>query len=165
MRSNYRISHSMFANSGWLFADMFLALMMVFIVAFTVGKYTPPTQAAPPTPTPHIKGIEIPPKVLTLQIDATGLLYNDPSAIQDVKNQVQHALHRYSSRKAALVQTFGGGPDQEQDTTIAQNVNAILRTLGSQHFIFAGAGFDNFIDLGTNFGTINIRIYFYIFDK
>jgi hypothetical protein len=168
MQPHHRTSHHMFASSGWLFADMFLALMMVFIFASTVGVYTPPVKPIQkPTPTPplYIKGIDVHTEELPLQIDALALLNNDQITIGKLKTQVQTALHKYSSRKAALVQTFAGGPDDGQDTAIAQHVNAILSQLGSKHFIFNGATFNNFIDLGEPFGQVTIRIYFYVFNR
>lgn len=86
--------HSMFGGTGWLFADLLLALALAFLLATTVGS-TPPKPAPKPTPTVHptpkptsskVKKqqpvLQLDPVHITFTIaDPTGLADGSPSAI------------------------------------------------------------------------------------
>lgn len=157
----------MFSSSGWLFADMFLALMMVFIVASTVGKYTPPQKKGiGPTPTPHIVGMRPRSVDFNVTVDFDTLLFADPQAAKkDVERQVRVHLKAYHTEKAALVLTFGCGPEDGRDTDVAKSVNDVLRSLGARHVIFEQASFSNYIDRGCNEGIVELKIFFFLLQK
>lgn len=157
----------MFSSAGWLFADMFLALMMVFIVASTVGKYTPPPKkGVVPTPTPHIIGMRPDSTDIEIAVDVDTLLFTDPQAARkEVEGQIRTKMTAYQAEKAAVVLTFGCGPDDGRDTETASSVNDVLRSLGSRHFIFDRAVFKNYIDRSCNEGTVKSQIYFYLLQK
>ncbi len=90
---------SSFPSVGWLFADLLLALAMLFLIANTVGN---PSQSKPkttlvptkvvlgitPTPTP-LPRLELQFHEFTINVDPNGLLSGSQSAIDNVKNQVR----------------------------------------------------------------------------
>ena len=97
---DHRPSPILFGAAGWLFADLLLALAVIFLVANSVGQVTVPTPTPtifmPPTPTstPTICGIDQNPgysKILTVS-DAAGLRANMPSAQAAFATQVHDAL-------------------------------------------------------------------------
>lgn len=162
---------NMFTLAGWLFADMFLAMTMIFLIASAIGTYIPKTSAHTATPTPHLIGMDTTPVTVTFTIDVNGLLNNDPAVAAQVQSQVRNQLKSYLSKhvngKAALVLTFGGGTDDEIDTTEAININTILQNMGKQHYVFDGKdiGYYHYLDRGANFGAISIEIFFYLYAK
>src|SRR5947209_782920 len=117
--------------SGWLFADLLLALVVIFLAANTVGVKpqpiptptpTPtPTATATPTPTPTptaitptpLPRLELSKNRVIVSIDANGLLNNTPGAINDLKQKIRaQALLR--GRTAGLVIAYGGASDVTQ---------------------------------------------------
>ena len=158
----------MFALAGWLFADMFLGMTMIFLVASGIGKYDPDTTTI--TPTPQLRGMDKVPVIVKFSVDMKGLLNNDPAVVAQVQSQVQNQLQGYLSNhvsgKAALVSTFGGGINDNLDATEASNVNAILQSMGrQQHYVFDRSDtiYDNYIDRGANYGEITIYVYFFLY--
>src|SRR5271169_5669185 len=102
MNKRYReeLKGPFIASSGWLFADLLLALAMLFLVANTVVVPLKPTPIPKPTPTKSIDEVTTPsptplPRletqshVLILHVDYVGLLKNSPGAIADVERQVR----------------------------------------------------------------------------
>src|SRR5258708_181600 len=86
--------NTIFHSAGWLFADLLLALTIIFIAASAAGK---PVEKAHPkiTPTPivpFIKGLNPQASYVTINIDANALQQNDPAAIQAIKDQVKYQL-------------------------------------------------------------------------
>lgn len=162
MHNDQRSRKGMFALTGWLFADMFLAIMMIFIVASTVGKYDPLVKQGV-TPTPQISGIDTHAQAISIIVNVSPLINNDPTAQKSVRDQVRSKLYANRTRKAGIVLTFSCGLDDMQDTSISNHVNTILRELGDQHFIFDKTAFRSFIDRGCVLGTVNLEIYYFIF--
>ena len=91
--------HVLFGGTGWLFADLMLAIAMAFLVATTIGFPLSPHR--PPPSTPHHKlpakhAVIKPPQpaldfkyvTINLRIDPAGLLANDPTATASIRNQV-----------------------------------------------------------------------------
>jgi hypothetical protein len=163
----------MFTLAGWLFADMFLAMTMIFLIASAVGTYIPKdANASTITPTPHLIGMDKVPITVSFSVDVNGLLSNDPTVVAQVKSQVQNQLKGYLSKhvngKAAFVSTFGGGIDDQTDTAEASNVNMILQDMGrQQHYVFDrnDTVYNHYIDRSANFGDITIDIFFYLYTK
>jgi len=162
----------MFSLAGWLFADMFLAMTMIFLIASAVGTYTPKVQGKAITPTPRLIGMNKTPITVSFAVDSNGLLNNDPTVITQVKSEVQKQLKDYLSKhvngKAAFVSTFGGGTDDRVDTAEADNVNAILQDMGKkQHYVFdlKDTIYNHYVDRSANFGSITIEIFFYLYTK
>src|SRR5438128_594045 len=99
-RSNRR---GIFPTAGWLFADLLLALAVIFLSANTIGPkpkviVTPTITPSPilitPTPTP-LPRLELNKQRFVLPIDPNGLLNNSPDAINSLKHEVrsQTILH------------------------------------------------------------------------
>lgn len=162
------VGPNLFGATGWLFADLFIALAVGFLVANTVGYVPPPSARAQPTPTPTPTATPIPPRALdlkpitvTLHVDYNGLLNNDPTAIAAVEQQVRQASG-LSNRSAGLVLAFGGatGVDTNRALLIAQKVdNDVLSDLGRKGFVFQTAVYREFFTLGADPSTVIIDVY------
>lgn len=158
-----RAKRSTFGLVGWLFADLLLALTMIFVIVSAVqGAYTPPKKSGA---TPIISALSSTPVDVTVQVDTTALLNSDPAAMASVQNQVKSQLQRYQQLKAGMVLTFGGGPNADQDTSVAQQINSALGSLGAKHFVFDKAVFRSFIDLSQVSGTNLIQVYFFAYQS
>jgi hypothetical protein len=137
---------SLFSIAGWLFADLLLALAVIFISANTIGtrplvaKRSTPTPPQLPTPTPTpLPSLERTHLRYTLTIDPTGLLGNDSAAIAQVKQQIKSKAE-LQGRSAGLVIAYGGAPSVDQiehAQAIATKVMSVLRDMGKHdHFVF-----------------------------
>ena len=118
-------------SAGWLFADLLLALAMLFLIANTISQ--PPVQARKPTATPTATAA--PPLRLeqgyhrfSITIDPAKLLNNDVSernaVIQQVKGQT--FLH---NRSAGLIIIYGGAPTTADIGTALNVANAVYSIL------------------------------------
>src|SRR5947208_2448124 len=109
--------HDTVMLSGWLFADLLLALTIIFLSANTGGvkpKPTPtpiPTSIPTPTPTPTptpAPSLDFTYQTITLDnIDYTGLL----SDSQQVKDDLKQRIRGYSflqGRSVGLAIAYGG---------------------------------------------------------
>jgi len=134
--------------SGWLFADLLLALAVLFLAANTVGAKpqpptpTPvPTQALVPTPTPTFTPtptqeprLDFSPQRITISgVDYNGLLSGSSQATNDVKQKLlsQSVLQ---GRSVGLTIVYGGAPttdDIGRAINIAKKVYSILQDLGN----------------------------------
>lgn len=161
---------NLFNATGWLFADLFVALAMAFLVANTVGTIPPPVVHAAPTPThaPMITPTPIPPHALdlkpitvTLQIDPSALLADSPQEISSIEQQVR-AVPQLTGRSAGLVLAFGGasGVTPSYGLQVAQKVDAdVLTALGAQGFVFQNTVYREFFNLDNPPSTVSIDIY------
>lgn len=159
--------------SGWLFADMLLALAMLFLVSNTIGIHPPtptptPTHvptlgAASPTPTP-VPHLERETHRFSIKIDATALLSGNQSSYDAVVNQItgQSFLR---GRRAGLAIVYGGAPDYTQISSafdIAKKVYAILHDLGKRNADFTNiASYDPLYILGGDPNTVIIDIFLF----
>lgn len=151
--------------SGWLFADLLLALtMLLFISSVTVippHVVTKPAQKAKPTPLPRL---ELNRNRIIISIDANGILGNDPAAVASVKQQIrtQHSLYR---RSVGFVIIYGGAPDVGQVGTalqIASDCYTILRSMRKEGNTFSRASYyDPLYVLGMDINTVTIDIYLF----
>lgn len=168
MRPRQRTQRNMFVLAGWLFADMFLAMTMIFLLGSTVGTHIP--KVKPMTPTPALIGMDKRPVTVKFTVDSNRLLNNDLRVIAQVQSEVHRQLRNYLSRhingKAAFVSTFGGGTDDWIDTNEASTINRILQDMGRrQHYVFdrSDTVYNNYIDRSDDFGYIKIDIFFYLY--
>lgn len=144
-------SRTAWMRFGFLIADLFTALAMLFLVANTQAHVvavvpTPtPTSTPSPTATPaaQLCGLEQQPgfqTILTVQNDGA-LRALDHSAEADFANQVQTAMASEAQRSAGLVEVYGGSYAGSQDvgdgTALADGAIAALRSLSAQHIIFS----------------------------
>lgn len=155
--------------SGWLFADLLLALAVIFLSANTVGvkpRVIPtsiPTPTARPSPTP-LPRLELSRYRITLTIDSNGLLNDSPSAINDLKQKIRgQAVLR--GRTAGLVIVYGGAPDVTQVTraqTVVTKVISVLVSLGNEGFVFTRTSYyDPLYILNGDANTAVIDIYLF----
>ena|SRR3989442_8866259 len=135
---------------GWLFADLLLALAVIFLSANTVGvkpgaiptsiptstaRPSPTRTVATPTPLPRL---ELSKYRINLTIDSNGLLNGSPSAINDLKQKIQGQAV-LQGRTAGLVIVYGGAPDVTQVSraeAVATKVIGVLVSLGNSGFVF-----------------------------
>jgi hypothetical protein len=168
-----RSSHNNTITVGWLFADLLLALAMIFLIANTtnsapkiVAKATPtpiPTATLSPTPTP-IPRLETSYQPFVILIDSEGLLNGDQNAINQVKQQIR-AQHFLQGRNAGLVIVYGGAPttdDIETAKKVASRVYDVMRSLGKEHFAFSRASYyDPLFNLGASTDEITIHVFLF----
>lgn len=161
-------------TAGWLFADLLLALAVIFLTANTVGVFHPaptptptpiPTPTPTPTPTP-LPRLETGAVTLNLTVDWGGLTQTPPaaSASQGVIAQVLKAP-ALKGRRAGLVIAYGGTPDESGVGTaklVAKATMAILQTLNRPGQTFVETSYhDPLIQLGQNFSYVKLEIYLY----
>lgn len=160
--------------TGWLFADLLLALFVIFLAASTLGvklykpsptptvRVTPTVVSPTPTSIPHLElhahRFKYP------GIDYQGLLNDSPSAINDLKQRLRHesVLH---GRRAGLAIAYDGAPNPN-DVTIAQNVDAkvynVLASLGNESFVFIKTSYyDPLVLLYAPYDTITIDVFLF----
>jgi Cu/Ag efflux protein CusF len=166
-KRNKGLGELLFSTTGWLFADLFVALTMGFLVANTFPQVIPPaptpTPTAPPvTPTPTvIKGIDKNAIKLTITVDHEGIINNDPKAVQDAEQQVM-SYAKLQGKRAGVVETFGG--TLASGATIAEKFNTnVLTDLGNKkHFVFFGGPlFQSFHDTEQDINTVVVYVFVY----
>lgn len=176
MRMRYRKKSgtSSQLSVGWLFADLLLALAMLFLIANTITtpvkanvklKPTPTKVAVKPSPSPtQPPRLELQFHELKLIIDEAGLLGNTEVAIDDVKQQVQ-TQSILQGRNVGLVIVYGGAPtdnDIGNAQATAAKVYDILRTLGQEKFAFERASYYSTLYLlGASKDEVTLDVYLF----
>lgn len=173
MYNNRRTSkRSIFHIAGWLFADLLLALAIIFIAAAAIGKPTPPvktdlsitptptptptpTSTPTPTPTPTPASQVLDSRPLTFTINVDPLQLNQPNTIAQVRDQVNQQLNKSNntSHKVGFVITLAGGASGDDH---AQSFNSVLNSMPP----FQSAVFKNYHNLGNPDSEFDLEIYF-----
>jgi hypothetical protein len=158
----------LFGGTGWLFADLMLAIAMAFLVANTVGTVRPPPPPHHhPQPKPKVTKRPVPALDLKyvnikLKIDPNGLLAGSPAAVNAVRRTIR-GEKSLASRRAGLVLLFGG--DNPQDSALAESldraVHKILAELGKDNFVFKVAVYRNFLGLNEPATVFQLNIYLF----
>jgi hypothetical protein len=163
--------HSLFGSTGWLFADLMLAIAMAFLVATTVGT-TPPPQKPHHQPAPKHPVAKKPEAALDLNyvnipmtVDPGGLLSGSPAAIAAVRSKIL-GNQRLRSRRAGLVLLFGGDPQNSPDSykqaqELDRAVWKILQGLGQDNFVFQVAVPRDFVNIDTPTTSFQLNIYLF----
>jgi hypothetical protein len=160
--------------AGWLFADMLLALAMLFLAANTLAIHPPPlptrtptllTATSTPTPTPTpAPYLEQTFHRFKIAVDASGLLSGSQNARNAVAQQVE-AQSFLQGRKAGLAIVYGGAPNDSQIVRaedIANKVYDILHGLGKQNQTFTYISrYDPLYLLGGDSNTVFIDIFLF----
>ncbi|HLX41160.1 MAG TPA: hypothetical protein VKR42_11550 [Ktedonobacteraceae bacterium] len=147
---------------GWLFADLLLALTMLFFISGVVVS-TPVKVAPTPTPISQPR-LELHHLRINITIDPYGILQNNAAAIKNVEQQLQARteLHHHN---AGLVIAYGGAPYVGQVSTalaIADKMYAILKDLGRQRYVFGRAVYyDPLYELGGSQSIVILDIYLF----
>src|SRR5258708_6616040 len=166
MRQRNGQNRNMLLLSGWLFADLFLVLVVVFLATNVFDIRSLPSQVVKPTPTPTLPRLELHKDRFYIQVDPNGLRNNSPGTINSVKQQVaDQAFLR--GRSVGLAIVYGGALNDGQIGTaldIATRVYAILTDMGKSqaHSTFSRASFyDPLYVFGANLSTVAIDIYLF----
>lgn len=114
------------------------------------------------TASPSLARLDTKPIVVILNVDANGLLADDSSAAASVVSAISHN-NQLKGRRAGLVETYGGTPDQAGTGTafqVAGKVDAVLQTLGGPGQIFEGTTYhDPLFTLGQSYNYVKLEIY------
>lgn len=167
---NPRTIRDMTILGGWLFADLLLAFMVIFLAAQPpFPKIIPATPT--PTPTPIVTPTPVPRLDFKYQrfrddnVDYNGILSNSPSAVRALE-QFINSQRTLRNRSAGLVIVYDGAPsdnDIGDAQTIAQAViNHVLKPMGRQGALFQRTSYYNPIYLfGPSHSTVVIDIYLF----
>ena len=165
--------------SGWLFADLLLALAILFLAANTVGAKpepiptpTPivlaPTPTFTPTPMPTKEPrLDFSPQRITLTgIDYNGLLSGSQQAKDDVKQKLQgQSVLQNGSVGLAIV--YDGAPsdgDIRQADSVDGKIYDVLKELGGEGFAFQRSSYyDKYplYTLGVDPSSVTIDVYLF----
>jgi hypothetical protein len=153
---------------GWLFADLLLALGLVFLVS--MGVFTLPQQPPPPTSSPTASPSPSPsptPGICTKSISDTPRMarYDPaPSHVRPTNAQLVQAFAATAGEEAGLVQTKVTDTDIDSAYQEAQWVNAQLRSGLLPGVITANTHFDDlgWVDRSGDRWLIELTIYPYI---
>jgi hypothetical protein len=163
-----------FPTAGWLFADLLLALAVIFLSANTIGS-KPKVIATPtitPSPTPilitvtptPLPRLELNKHRFVLPIDPNGLLNNSLDAINSLKHEVRSQTI-LQGRTAGLAIVYVGAPDPSQIAralSIATKVITVLQSLGNGGFVFTRTSYyDPLYVLYGNDAVTSIDIYLF----
>ncbi|GAC1629778.1 MAG: hypothetical protein NVS4B7_18440 [Ktedonobacteraceae bacterium] len=168
--------------SGWLFADLLLALAILFLAANTVGAKpqpiptpTPVPTLAPtatftptftPTPTQEPR-LDFSPQRITLTgIDYQGLLNNSQSAANDVKQKLR-GQSVLQGRSVGLTIVYDGAPtdgDIQQADSVDGKIYNVLKGLGKEGFAFQRSSYydnDPLYTLGNTPDIVTIDVFLF----
>lgn len=148
---------------GWLFADMLLALAVLFLAAntfaprhFPVKAKATATVTPSPTPSPTPNALLLDKQKIRLIIHGNNpdkLSAGDPSAIAYLEQQIKNQITRLGlqHRRAGIAIAYGGADNTGQigrGTSVANEVYHILDLLGGQKFVFCNTvHYDNLFTL------------------
>lgn len=170
-------NHDRWKQFGFLIADLFLVLALLFLLMTISAQHEVQQLKAElakatvtPTPTPRmltptpLTRLDTKPIVITLTVDANGLLADSSKA----KSAVLDAIKRDSSlkgRRAGLVIAYGGTPDQSGTGTavqVAGKVDDVLQTLGGHGQTFEGTTYhDPLFTLGKSYSYVKLEVYLF----
>ena len=166
---------------GWLFADLLLALAMIFLIANTISPKLPPKRPVVHTkPTPRIKptptisrSLILDPgkafRLTTMGSNPDDLAAGTAGAITYIEQQIRQELTQQGkgNRRAGIAIVYGGAGDGstasiDRALTIASEVYKVLGLLGQQKFVFCHTDFYDplFVD-HQDPGTVQIDIFFF----
>src|SRR5437588_10776161 len=144
-RQRYEITLGV--TAGWLFADLLLALGMVFLVSNTVALPPRPkptlTATRTPTPTSVARILEHNYCQIELTVDDLSSFLDDQSS---AINQLEPKINQISflkNRKVGIVIAFGGASDGNFDRgrQLASRVYDVIRDLGNKAEVFRATSY------------------------
>ncbi len=157
---------SVLVSTGWLFADLLLALAMLFLAVNTISQ---PKQTeihkvtARPTPIPPQR-LEQGYHRFTITVTSDKLLANDADEKSNITNQIQEQKFLHG-RKAGLIIVYGGAPTTNDISTalnIAQHVYDTMQSFGKKEATFAKVSdYDPLYLLGGKLSTVQIDIFLF----
>lgn len=168
--------HSMFGVTGWLFADLLLALALAFLVATTVGSGTSSKTIPKATSTPqatHKPQAVRPKKTPPLQLDPVnitftiadpaGLAEGSPSAVAAVRGTILQEIRGIKHRSAGIVLLYGGdGATYPTYFEVDQGVENVLKSLSGPGQLFhQGTRYRPFVNHGVVPSQFSMDIYLF----
>jgi hypothetical protein len=168
-------SHTIFGSTGWLFADLLLALALVFLLAATFivpmpkqSNPPPPTPTpstptpTPSTPTPTPSPTESPEPALDLKYIKVPLDINpDDISASSVQSAIA-ADPKLAGRQAGLVILFAGGPyNGSQWEQIDAQVWTILQGMDTSTPLFKVAVSRKFWDGTLSPSQVELNVYLF----
>lgn len=166
--------HFLFGGTGWLFADLLLAIALVFLVATTVGT-TPPKPphkhvvAATPSPTPSPKKTGQPEPALDLNYVTINLTIN-PSAVMSGNSGAIAAIRKsvaanpqLRGRLAGLVLLFAGDDNGSypQWQKLDRQMWQVIQGGGADQPVFKVAVTRNFLTHGGASTAFQLDVYLF----
>lgn len=161
-------------SAGWLFADLLLALMMLFLAsnASAISQKPKPTPMLVTPPTIITVTPQKPPLAANyfpadLHFNFTNVYSGDSNALQGVRNQILNELSKFLQCKAGLVLIFVSVDSTDDANQVGQadkaagNIVSTMKELGKNNLIFDEAQYH---PPGTNhngFGNAQIQVYFF----
>lgn len=167
---------------GWLFADMLLGLMMIFMMAAPSVKLEPtPTPTDGPTSTPRATATpgptstprptsspgptETPGPAPEMGLSLTPIEFEIPytedeaTLRMNLQREVDAALGGVAGARAGLIQSFGMDEFQDSNRATARSrqTNQILGELRPD--VFSGALAQDYIDLRFRRNAVRVQIY------
>lgn len=141
--------HDTVLLSGWVFADLLLGLMVIFLVSLpgnpesiiiqvsttptltSTPTLTPvPTQTARPevTPVPTVILTPTPQKIIALSQKEITIIIDSISDLNEIRNKINKVIAGKNNIRVGLVLTSGyGGANASRGHTIAKSLNDSLR--------------------------------------
>lgn len=167
-RHNPRTMRDMTILGGWLFADLLLALVVIFMAAQPAFPKVVPTPTPTPTPTATpslpIAQLEQHYHRFPVHVDRTAFLNNDPAAVNSVKQQIVSQSF-LQGRSAGLIVAFGTASADcagERAYAVAQKVYNLVHQLGQTDPAFQKTvAYDTLCNLGSDVNMITVDIFLF----
>lgn len=171
MLNRQRDSHG--PNVGWLFADLLLALAVIFLIANASGSIASPPKAPTPTPPPPPTPTAVPPPPpstpnyfeFKIAFDDLALAGGNGSTAAEVRSKIEDNLKAYASCDAVLVLVYGGTPSLDTGSgrayAAATAVIGQLHTVGKAGFVFKKAQYHPPFLFKSPYGIVMIQVYFF----
>ena len=163
---NSRLTRDMTLLGGWLFADLLLALVVIFMAAqppFPKPILKTPTPAITPTPQP-VARLEQESHRFTVHVDRTAFLNDDTKAVASVRQQIV-SQGFLKNRSAGLIVVFGTASSDcysEKAYTVAQKVYSLVHQLGQSNPAFQNTiHYDNLCNIRSDVNQITIDIFLF----
>ena len=166
-RRDKRAGWGTFQLAGWLFTDLLLAMMMVFLVSSKDGIPNVGPNAGGVTPTPEVCGIDQNYKSALVTVnDPIGVRNLSTSAMTSFFHDVManKTLQADARGSAGVVEVFGGSGNVSDGIRFATGAIASLKAHSNGLFIFsARTGYFKPLWDGTiRFNQVRIFVFFYI---
>jgi len=154
-------SRSVFGSTGWLFADLMLAIAMAFLVANTVGVHTPhrPVTKKLVCSQPALDRFH--PVKVPLVINPTGLTSRSRTADASVRQQVER-VHGLKKRRAGFVIIYTGNAETSSYALVVDGfVKKVLMTLPNQKLGFRSAAYLDEQIIGAEPNSSQLEVYLF----
>jgi hypothetical protein len=161
-----QLGNSLFGGTGWLFADLMLAIAMAFLVANTVGVHTPQHKHhkirhhkvlpchQPPIDRGH-------PVKVTMTIDPAGIIAGAGRAQAHVRQKVESNSKLAGQRADIVLMYTGNAQGSTNAVDLDKKIKSILTGKGSQKSIFRDALFlpEQELDAEDTYSQLKIYLF------